>query len=172
MTTTERNPWAVYDAMEIPHLERFLDDGADFVGLDLTEEDVQGYASTAAVRWHGPPLVVRGDNAGDVMQDFFMEFVIKVTAIHGEDGRDFLTYHEDDRVTLEHSGLGTVEVTDRTMRHWQWNLMLFAREDVAARFLAAVPDRIRAAAMERATMSGDDAEFLAIVFGGAPGDEG
>lgn len=147
----EINPWAVYDAMGVPHLERFLDEGADFVGLDLTDEDVQSYAVAAATRWHGPALFLRNQDSAEVMAQFFAEFVIKVCALEDEDGNPTLTMHDDGRVTLDHSIGGTAEVTEQSMRHWQWMFMLFAHEELAERFLAAVPERIRAAAMERAT---------------------
>lgn len=163
MTTTE-NIWAVYDAMGVPHLERFLDEGANFVDLDLTEDDVLGYAVNAAMCWYGPPLTHKGEDAREVMRLMFFEFVSNLSTSEGEKA---LTLHEDGRVTMTVSWTPEeVEVDEHKMRHWQWLLMLFVSQELADRFLAAVPDRIRERAMARATSpdTADHAAFLEIVF--------
>lgn len=168
MTTT--NPWAIYDELDVPHLERFLDDGADFVALDLTEEDVSGYANNAAVRWYGPPVIVKGEDAGDVMAQTFFELICKVCVIEEQ---DVCTFHDDGRVTVATSWGEELEVNEKSMRHWQWLLMVLTREDIANRFLDAVPSRFRVAAMEQARSNdaAEHAQFLEMMFPNPEGED-
>ncbi|MFP5256081.1 MAG: hypothetical protein ACLGI8_09555 [Acidimicrobiia bacterium] len=145
-TTDQKDPWAFYDMLGVPHLERFLDDGANFVDLDIPETEVLWLAATAAIRWYGPQITVRGEDGAELMAGIFFHYVYSVMS--GEN----LTNHPDGRVTVEGvvRGAGDIEVTEERVRHWQWMLMLFTRQDVADRFLEAVPQRIRAEAMARA----------------------
>lgn len=158
--TTPADPWLFFDMIGVPHLERFLDEGADFSSLPAGEID--SYASVAAVRWYGPTWKVRGEDAGDVLAGIFFHFVSSVVS-----GTN-CTEHPDGRVTVKGvvDGGGDVEVTEERLRHWQWMLMLTAKREVADRFLAAVPTEVRDRAMARAT-SGEaeiNARFAEIVM--------
>ena len=150
MAATE-NPWAVYDAMEVPHLERFLDEGADWDRWGIDQRDMESWARVAATRWYGPPVTVRGESGAEGMAQMYCELVIKISS-HPDPGQpDFVTYNEKDGTAFVHPSWGEpIEVTEERMRHWQWGLMIFSRQDMADRYLEAIPTWAREAAMAHA----------------------
>lgn len=134
-----------FDGLGVPTLRKTLAQPGGVLGV-VDAEKAEPYCSFAAVIEGG------GDNLPDpaALVSFYADCLLNVSCVDSKALRE----EPDGRVTLHVEGLPPVEVTDESIRHWQWLICLFTIDALATRFLDSMPPAMRERAREAARTRG------------------